>query len=176
MNWKEEVPGAAPNFHAIAGMDPYANWALNWGWNEFNRGDEEVIIPFVIAILGPETADILETNRVRHQENALNLLPVLISPVNPPFEVGRYISLFAKRQFFLDLAASDEARYKDLREAPKRIKLGLPLKASQQQDLTWYGTGAELERIPRINLDQGLIQPVVIGIIDDGIAFANDRF
>src|SRR5580692_5166747 len=115
MFWRSQAPGGPSDFSQIVGMDPYANWVLNWGWNEFSRCDNDVIIPFVVAIQGDETVKLLETNRVPHDEGDLNLLPILIPLLNQPIEVSRYISVFARRQFFLDLATSSEDRYANFR-------------------------------------------------------------
>jgi hypothetical protein len=176
MTWKLEPPGGPRDFSQIPGMDPYANWVLNWGWSEFSRCDDDVIVPFVVAILGDETVKALEPSRIEHPETDPNLLPILIPQLNQPIEVGRYISMFARRQFFLDLATNSEDRYAKLRTAPKQIKLGLPLKASQQQDLKLCGSGQRLNHLPLIDFGHGAPQPVVIGVIDDGIGFAHDRF
>jgi len=179
MFWKTEDPRSAPDFSAIVGMDPYANWLLHRAWSEFSRCETDLVIPFVVALLDDATRDIMERNRVQHFDSHTELLPILIpefdsSESKSPFAVGNHISAFARRQFFLDLATSDEDRYSKFRAAKKRIKLGLPLKADQQQDLKIFGSGQELARAPLLEFPHE--QGVVIGIIDDGIAFAHDRF
>jgi hypothetical protein len=176
MTWQFEEPGGQFDFSPIVGMDPYANWVLNWGWTEFNRCDIDVIVPFVVLILDEKTAQILATNRVQHEETDPKFLPILIPVVNPPIAVGSYISVFARRQFFLDSARSTDDLYAQFRVASKQIKLGLPLKANQQQDLKICGSGASLDRIPQVDFSHGAMQPVIIGVIDDGIGFAHDRF
>jgi Subtilase family len=176
MTWKYEDPTGPFDFSRIVGMDPYASWVLNWGWTEFNRRDPDVVVPFVVAILAEETARILETNQVRHEESDPKFLPILIPLVNPPIQVGSYISAFARRQFFLDSVTNTDDRYAQFRVAPKQIKLGLPLKAKQQQDLKICGSGASLDRVPQVDFSHDPMQPVVIGVIDDGIGFAHDRF
>src|SRR5271166_360361 len=182
MFWKLEKPRASPDFSAIVGMDPYANWVLNpnRGWSEFSRCDDDVFIPFVVTILHADTAKILETSREPHEESDLIFSLIFIPALTPPLELNRLITVYAKRQCFVDLAGSDHGFYQKLREAPKRIKLGLPPKANQQQPLNVFGSGAGSgtppARFPHIEPDQGATQAVVIGVIDDGIAFANDRF
>src|SRR5271165_4775640 len=145
MTWKLEPPGGPRDFSQILGMDPYANWVLNWGWSEFSRCDDDVIIPFVVTILGGETVEALYPSSFEHPETDAKLLPILIPQSNQPIEVGRHVSMFARRQFFLYLATSIEERYASFRMARKQIKLGLPLKASQQQDLKMCGSGQKLE-------------------------------
>jgi hypothetical protein len=176
MHWKTEDPGGALDFSAIVGMDPYANWLLNWGWSDFSRCEREPIIPFVVALLDDVTVKIMEDNsRPRHEGDGL--LPILIPALNSPFALHHHIAAFARRQFFVDLATSGDKPYLDFRKAIKRIKLGLPLKPEQQQELKALGPGEPLAHPPQVAFD---ILPqerrVVIGIIDDGIAFAHDRF
>ena len=75
MFWRSQPPGGPSDFSQIVGMDPYANWVLNWGWNEFSRCDDDAIIPFVVTIQGDETVKVLDSNRIPHDEGDLNFRP-----------------------------------------------------------------------------------------------------
>jgi hypothetical protein len=97
MFWKTEDPGGAPDFSAIVGMDPYANWVLNQAWSEFSRCETDLIIPFVVALLSDATVAIMESNSEAHGDSNTKLLPILIPQLNPPIKRGNYISAFARR-------------------------------------------------------------------------------
>jgi len=177
MPWRSE----RSSFSAIYGMDPYANWVLNYAWDEFRPpGDEESdpFIPFVVALLSDDARDIIKASTQKHEPSDPRYLPIFIPKLNPTtFEVGSHFSAFARRKFFQDLAVLDEPLYVRFRKAGKRIKLGLPLKHNQQQDpKTTVGTGAELTHAVDLRPFGAEKNQVIIGLIDDGIAFANDRF
>lgn len=169
MGWETESSNV---YSAIYGMDPYANWLLNRAWTEFSRPDErDPLIPFVVALLSEDALDIM-----KNSQNDRSYLPIFVPKLNSPFRLGNHISAVANRKFFRDLATLTDPLYAKFRSAIKRIKLGLPLKSRQQQVPIVYGSGlvAHPRRLPLRDLPSK--NSVIIGLIDDGIAFANDRF
>jgi hypothetical protein len=180
MKWEIESSNV---FSAIYGMDPYANWLLTRAWTEFSRlgepadpieGSDDTLIPFVVELLSIEARDIMEISKL-HQDDK-RALPILIPELNSLFMIGSHIFAFATRKFFRDLATLDELRYSEFRSVAKRIKLSLPLKPHQQQERKAVGSGDKLNPPEDVSVEFQDDPLVVIGIIDDGIAFANDRF
>jgi hypothetical protein len=167
-------------FSSIYGMDPYADWLLNQAWDEFSRKSDfskpGPFIPFVVALLSEEARTIME-NSSGGNESPAPKLPIFIPKLNSRFVLGSHISAFAPRQFFVDLATSSDPLYVKFRNAVKRIKLGLPLKADQQQPSgKTVGMGAKLKREAEFAGFIDVDRSAIIAIIDDGIAFAHDRF
>jgi hypothetical protein len=149
-------------------MDPRADWLLGPGLDDYLPDPKTTLIPFIISL---------------HDKKGLDVVRGLLR--SPPFyisswhakkmKIGGHFPGFAPLEFFQELVKKDGA-YAELRDVPKQIKLCVPLPASQPK---WKpGDPAPvLDPTPLTPPDGGWPDDtVVIGVIDDGIAFAHDRF
>lgn len=162
-------PGPSGKYARIAGMDSRADWLLDHGSEDFLPDGEQTMIPFIMAL---------------HDQAGLNAFEELLT--KPPFfvpsvytknlKVGDYFTGFARKAFFDDLAGRG-GTYGVLRDAVKEIQLCAPLKSPC---LLGWEPGQQIPALanPPIEPPEGGWPPgtVVVGIIDDGIAFAHERF
>jgi hypothetical protein len=155
-------------YRSIPGMDPRAGWLLGHGMADFMPDGEETLIPCML-LLEPGTT--------------LTGLDGLYFPVTveAPKRLGRddapaVVLCFAAKAFF-DALAEPDGPYRDLHARIKAIVLSSPIDARALP----FAIGDE----PPASLELPAIEPptcgwpagtVVIGVIDDGIAFANRRF
>jgi hypothetical protein len=146
-------------YASIPGMDPRAEWLLGPGDCDFFVEGDDMRIPL---ILNP-------------QSNAFNILVertdlgIFIS--RRQLKANEHTTALADRGFFDDLADREDRDFQALRESLKEIKLGAALPAGlfvTQDDLQDPPIGP-----PPGGWPDGT---AVIGIIDDGIAFAHERF
>lgn len=174
MNW--EKTDSDQSYSRISGMDVFADWHLGPGFKDFSHNDDQSLIPCTI---GPLDADMIRAMQpffgsdaevVRHQRG------VFIPWLYREMTVGQYVVCFVKRQVFDDLARDDGA-LKPIGKMPKQIDLGTPLKAKSLPE-HWKVSAPVISPLP-----PPVFQPahwpdetVVIGIIDDGIAFAHEQF
>ena len=167
MEWEfgGESDDGSPDYSRIVGMDPFASWLLGSALVHFNRGESEFLIPFIVAVFDPEGLGTFNA-MVRGQGKELRVfVPEMYRPED--MEPGDYFVAYAKKSFFNDLATVPDLAA--LRDAPKQIKLGLPLKAISLPRA--WPVPVVPPPVPEVPDNT-----VVIGIIDDGIAFAHERF
>jgi hypothetical protein len=174
MEWEEIGPDGG--YSRIVGMDPNADWVLGPGLADFARGSRDVLIPFIIAPLDETCATILAAYARAwsdEKETARILVPEFYEEIRP----GRYIAAFAPPAFFDLIATSDDDQVARFRQAAKHVRLGLPL-----PDAAFSGRGPiehfkALPSPPVWEPEGGWPEEtVVVGVIDDGIAFAHERF
>lgn len=169
-----------PNFGSINGMDPRADWLLG-PCSDF-LADPEALIPFILSFhdaVGPTMVKML-----LQQESGP---PIYISPryfeqseeggfhiLNVDKSVGRSVVAWAPRNFFCDLVGNE--KYAGLRDAEKRIRLGTPVAGAEPK----WKPGQKIPAPDKLELgppDGGWPDTtVIVAIIDDGIAVANERF
>ena len=170
MQWENVESGV---YSSIEGMDPNAEWLLGPGHVPFTRGVEEAPVPFIISLLSEEALSIFDPAIIGKGVKPMAgfLMPWIYR--DREVKVGDNIAAFAPRSFFETLARSADPVFTKLRCAKKRIELSLPLKTysmpsepldSLTEPPVWRPNG----RWPK--------GTVVIGVIDDGIAFAHERF
>ena len=159
--------GRGGGYSRIVGMDPGADWLLGPGLRDFLPPEGgEAFIPFLMHVEDNEALAV--ANRV------------LVNSRNgrrrPNVRLGQYSTLFATKAFF-DALAQGGNELEALRAGSKRIQLGLPMRAAPAALRRSGGPAAGAAESP--------VQPpkqawcpgtVVVGVIDDGIAFANARF
>ncbi|HZD25873.1 MAG TPA: hypothetical protein VE631_06395 [Alphaproteobacteria bacterium] len=165
-------------YDRIRGMDPRANWLLGPGRGDFLIEGEETLIP-LIANLRSEDAAAAFARLAESERDSKESIPSLLVPTvyqaKKLSQAGTSMTVFAKPAL-LERLAGDEA-LAALREADKRITLGVPVPGAST--LAWR-TGHD----KAIGETQPLAPPaggwppgtVVMGVIDDGIAFAHERF
>lgn len=156
------------SYAGIVGLEVGTDWLLGPGLRDFLPPGDDALIPFIL-----QTED----------EGALRVLNTLLraprpavvlgdgSETTPEVKPGQYVTAYARKEFF-DALAGDENLAR-LRDAPKRILLGLPL------SVTSIAVGARLLSPPAPPPIAARCWPpgtVVIGVIDDGIAVGHERF
>jgi hypothetical protein len=156
-------------YRSIPGMDPRAGWLLGHGMADFMPAGEDTLIP-CLMLLDPGTD-------FPGIENAFFRTAVRAPRRSGNEDQPELVLGFATKAFFDDL---DERAgpLEELKASIRSVVLSSPISA----DARAYADGGET---PTVLPDQPDITPppcgwppgtVVIGLIDDGIAFANRRF
>jgi hypothetical protein len=169
---RENPPRA---YSDVVGMDPFADWLLGKALDDFVADGEggpdageasDIPIPFLIE---------LPFGSIEALNNARDATVVILT--EPEFvdeEIGVAEGL-ALISWFETIRDDDEPRWAAFRDAPKRIVLSRPLRGPEtldQQAAFWSErTGSDLPS-PGGWPDKA----VFVAVIDDGIAFAHERF
>jgi hypothetical protein len=173
--------GSTPriDYRRIVGMDPGAQWLLGPGFKFFSPpGDSDPAIPFILWLRDEAAVHAVQALRSEQflkvpKEPAI----VILGPnqaLDRELTPDTFYSALASRAVF-DLAATDhEGTFAAFGAARKRIKLGLPLPALSPPPSS--GPQQRSEMLSRPSMDPCPSNGVVVGIIDDAIAFANARF
>lgn len=166
MKCAEIPPGG--RYGDITGMDTRADWLLGPALDDYLPDAENMLIPFIMTLY--DKTDLESVRRTLHNP------PFFISSIYARgMQTGKSFSAFAPKSFFDELR-DKHGRYADLHAARKEIKLCLPIRSSQPE---WTpGEPAPALDVPPMQPPEGGWpgDTVVIGVIDDGIAFAHDRF
>jgi len=179
MYFKEFEPKDG-TYTGIAGMDPQAEWLLGPGIQDYLPNGEETLFACTMRINDPERMDVF--NRILATDDG----------AGPPFLIpnfyydrqkeriivaGQYFTAFTRKSFFDELASSTERDFASFRGVEKEIKLGPPI--SEAALPPWEPGGVIPEVVdPVVGPPPGgwPSDTVVVGIIDDGIAFGHERF
>ncbi len=153
----------------FTGMDPRADWLLGPGIHDFlPDGGAAMMIPCTFLLEPGATIDSADGLFYPLQITD----PARAAYANKKFEI---VPGFAARSF-LEALAEPEGPYRDLQGKTKAVVLGSPL----APEVLPFGIGDEppVLKAPSIEPPTGGWPPgtVVIGVIDDGIAFAHRRF
>lgn len=140
-------------------VDPYYAWAHATGFTHFFRGQEHGWFPVLIELDGV-TARQFTRGEWAPPEDWREIIRVPGMYGFPPagLENFRYCTARVREAFFQRLAT--DAR---LRKVISRVELSLPIQ--------YYG-----EKLPMLGAPPAPTGGVVTGVIDDGIAFAHERF
>lgn len=157
------------SFLKIVGMDPGTDWLLGPGWPGFRSRDEDSIIPFIMT--STDEALLKSLYNITHAEGDIWPSVIILGDrqlkTGIPF-AGLTTSTFLRKQ----LEDQTSPRF---RQSAKCIQLGLPLCSSALTSIP--GRPKSKLGKPAIYPDAGFPpETVVVGIIDDGIAFAHERF
>ena len=165
-------------YTGIVGMDPAAEWLLGPGVQDYLPDGEDTLIPFTMRIHDPKAIELFNRFLNDGELGWYVLVPGFYHDPGKERTIGidEYFTAFARKAYFDDLA-SENGDFGQFREAQKEIRLGTPIGKSA---LSNWEPG---QPIPQL-LDPPVGPPpggwpqdtVVIGIIDDGIAFAHERF
>lgn len=171
MNWEKNDP--EKSYSRINGMDPFADWLLGSGFADFARNTDESLLPFTIGPLDESMIEFLGQfeNPDAAAERGM-FIPWLYRDLTP----GQHVVALATRSVFDDIANLIEP-WERLAKTAKQIDLGLPLNWKSLPD-DWISGGPAVPPVPPPVLEPGGWPDgtVVVGIIDDGIAFAHERF
>lgn len=157
----------------IIGLDPTAIWLLGPGRSDYLRHPTEKnqagadLIPFTLCLH--------DEDGVAAFQSALSAGDVTLSPFAPKLLApGQWLTAFALIGFFDDLAT--KPALKDLKKADKILRLAAPLSPRQTGSAAGKTSGRSRKRATNNTIDAATDEIVVKAIIDDGIAFANQRF
>jgi hypothetical protein len=171
---------------AWAGIDPYVSWALGTGRNGYFIPGRQVpgneLMPLALRLEGDvarafQAGAFLQDNRDRKRWQAsLQVLGRLAQGVGQDEAV--WLAAMAPADLRTKIAGALSSRA--LREAPRRLLLGRPLDTQALVGKVQAPAPAPSARARR-RRPRSMAMPVnppavVMGIIDDGIAFANERF
>jgi hypothetical protein len=168
-----------PDFSRIKGMDPAANWLLGPALQTFlGESPEAVPIPFLMVLDDPKTRalfDALPPLEGREGNGAL----VIGGPEVDRLTGGKVVVALAPLAWFRRLAtdaADDSERLRSFRDAQKSIHISspatLPFTFDNLSELLESSVLPLPENTAPFDSKDGT---VVMGIIDDGIAFAHER-
>lgn len=180
--------GVSGLYLRIVGMDPRAGWLLGPGLQSFPLDTrDDVLIPFIIRVDDAGALAVINDQLLGRPGSFSPLFHAVSFDVDlgTGVSLGQLVSAVAPKRFFDELAGG--GTLEPLRVGRKRIQLGTPLPA-QAPPARPLPTGIE-DAAPPASItappDTAAMQPpgrswpsgtVVIGIIDDGIAFAHERF
>jgi hypothetical protein len=168
MQWSAVSDSGA--YHAVWGIDPRAEWLLGPGLPDFLPGGEKQPFPFILRVESVETAEyfnaLVAAQRV--------FIPQFEAGDPKPLEPGDIVTAFADKAFFQQLAEHEASTAPLL----KQIQFSLPMPDPLLR-LGWM-PGMAAPRVRPLNVMPRL-RPwgpgtVIMAIIDDGIAFAHERF
>jgi hypothetical protein len=165
------------DYRRIAGMDPGAQWLLGPGFKFFAPpGETDPVIPFMfIATDEAAVSAVMALRSERVFDDKGEPAIVILGAdrdLHRKLELGTVYSARALRAVFDRAATEEKGPFADFRAARKRIKLGLPLPALPQRPRLTERS----EALARAQTEPCHPKTVVLGIIDDAIAFANARF
>lgn len=159
-------------YGVIQGMDPAADWLLGPGIECYLPNDpENTLIPCIMRLQ--------DDLGIRSLNELLKFGPeiYIAQSFAADWRAGRYYTALCRKSFFDRLASDPEGPYRTLSSADKVIKLCSPQYPSALPELVADRPYPEVND-PGIGPQAGgwPKDTVVVGIIDDGIAFAHERF
>src|SRR5882762_6056357 len=175
MEWRET--GLEQSYCRIEGMDPSADWVLGPGFGDFSFGNQRHLIPCTI---GPLDTAMVETMRTFHSggpDQGGWESGVFVPGLYRDAKEGQHMVGFVRKTVF-DALAQGEGPFGKFRTTATQIDLSLPLDPKSLPDHWKRDVPASKPvSLPVFSPARGWPNDtVVIGIIDDGIAFAHERF
>lgn len=154
----------------IPGMDPRADWLLGPGIEDYLPDAENTLIPFIMRL--DDNQGVNSMKQLLESGSSIRIPHFYIYELKPL----RYFTGLAPKSFFDELKTG-EGLIGELSNARKEIRLCSPTRASS---IPKRVPGEPMPEIkdPPVMPPEGGWPPdtVVVGIIDDGIAFAHERF
>jgi hypothetical protein len=168
MQWSKVNDAGA--YHAVWGLDPRAEWLLGPGLADFLPGGEDQPFPFILHVDSVETAEYFNALVAAHRV----FIPQFEGGDPKPLESGDIVTAFADKAFFQGLAEHEASTAPLL----KQIQFSLPMPDPLRR-LGWMpGLAAPRFKPPVVTPRLRPWGPgtVIMAVIDDGIAFAHERF
>src|SRR5216683_1789794 len=161
-----------------SGIDPYIFWLLGEGKQYyFLPGRQQEWIPLFLLLSDEFTAQefadgahITATERRVAWQRAVRV-PSLYTDSTIVAGKGSYITAFMSASYLLKDFVEDEGLRADLRRAVRTVTPGLPLDTPPPTTEQHRKAAVATAAAPTVPSNT-----VVMGIIDDGIAFAHERF
>jgi len=171
--------GPAGYYTNIEGMDPRADWLFGPGQQDYLPHGEDNLIPFIMNLQDEAGVNYVKENFLRDDSTPPMFIP-------PPYAdkmrssetLGQYFVAIAPKWFFDELGEVG-GPHEPLRTALKRIRLGAPLRTPGLSNRNWDpGKAIPASDDPPVEPPEEpwLSDTVVVGVIDDGIAIAHERF
>ncbi len=173
MQWNSPNPQSP--YSSIEGIDPAADWLLQLALDELQPDGPEAPFPFLMRIDDKDAIDFLNARPDGAQDFLVSRFEP--GPQMRTLRVGEYFTVFASRAFF-DRLADPDGGLERLRRAKKQIQISLPM-ARTAYAMRWRPGEPEPELAPPPFTPHSTPWPpgtVVVGIIDDAIGFAHQRF
>jgi hypothetical protein len=176
LRWTKDASG--DSFTSIVGMDPRADCLLGAWFPYFQPAGPDGLIPFLVAPQSPEALAFVNQVLAPDDRRDVARAPVFAVRFGQnremALEPGDTVTMMARRSFFVSLARRD-GPFQRFADAPKQILLCLPIDTKSLPNWRPGEQAPMLENpdIPPTDWNDGT---VVVGVIDDGIAFANARF
>jgi hypothetical protein len=175
MQWRET--GLEQSYCRIEGMDPSADWVLGPGFGDFSFGNQRHLIPCTIGPLDTAMVELMRSFHGTGPDGGGWESGVFVPGLYHDAKEGQHIVGFVRKSVF-DALAQGEGPFGKLRTTAKQIDLSLPLDPKSLPD-HWKRDVPVSKPVPLPAFSPARGWPkdtVVIGIIDDGIAFAHERF
>jgi hypothetical protein len=177
--WIRQQPDQS--FANIVGMDPRADYLLGPGFHDFQPFGPNALIPALLVARSQDVVDFVNGLLAANPRMPGEPVPVAFARHRDgKFAIGDATTvLFTKDQLEALANPQRNVRLALLQKAPKQIQLCLPLNPKFQ------GHEDHPDADPSVPIPNPDVRPppcgwppgtVVVGIIDDGIAFANVRF
>lgn len=164
------------NFLGVGGMDPAANWLLDLAAEDYLTDESDTLIPFLIELGENAVEPFRDLVEKRGGAAALGF-----GPENNFIRAQELVPMIATADWLRGLLDGSDTAEAFLR-ADKRIVLSSPMKIPDwpQSDRS---RGPFVTRHVRLDFPIEAPRPtadpkrdVVVAVIDDGIAFAHERF
>ncbi len=174
----------APDFRAIRGMDPAANWLLGPAIDDYLEGvqdPERPVVPLLIEF-GDEEAVRAFGRLSPLREGGRGNGFLVLGRAGRKVGAGSVVAVLTSPERLRTLLGDGEAA-RAFRDAPKRIVLSSPMDVPEEflesypdfprswDDMTVFATPTDFQP-PETPWEPGT---VVMGVVDDGIAFAHER-
>jgi hypothetical protein len=165
-------------YSRFAGVDPSVDWALGSGRSYFFPTKDRTWMPILILLTGISPADFAAgTGFVAEQDKPWWKRTVIVSelytgPDHPSAETA-FCTALVQPDYF-DYFATNDA----LRKLVRRFTLGLPLPAGSVRPMfdRRPDAGTRRRKDNGAEVAEPDERPVLVGIVDDGIAFGHARF
>ena len=174
-----------PDYRAILGMDPAANWLLGPAIDDYLDGvgdPERPVLPLLIEFASAEAVQAFEQlSPVREGGTGNGFLVQGFG--DQKIEVGSVAPVLTSPERLRTLLYSGDAVARAFREARKRIVMSSPMDVPEEflesypdfprssLDMTMFAAPTDFKP-PKKGWPKGT---VVMGVVDDGIAFAHGR-
>jgi hypothetical protein len=175
------MPENENSYKSIVGIDPNIDWYLRKEGLGFRSLEENPIIPMIITLYDDDS--VAEFKSLLGKDNCpIGLFCPDVDYLNGVFSIDKDkpIVAFTTKQFFDDMRNLDD--YDAFRSSSKEIKISAPIPSSLFAkgflDNNSFNNSVTLELFERFSPKEKELPEgsVIMGVIDDGIAIANDIF
>ena len=164
------------DFQSIKGMDPAANWLLGAAAADYLPDGASTPVPFFLKLADSSAVEAFENlPPFRDGADSNGALVLDFGAINS-IVPQKFLPIFASREWFIRLLKRE---FRAFREANKRIVLSSPVTLPKELLVSFPDFPRTLSFVgARLNPPPGgwPTGTVLTAVIDDGIAFAHDRF
>lgn len=171
--------GPSKDFREVSGMDPAANWLLDDAREDYLPYPESQMVPFLLELDDDEAVRAFNAliplrDKETGEEIGDGAVVIGFEHSNDRVRAGELLPVLASLGWFERLL-DDSAESAAFRKAKKRIALSSPLEPSEgpPQPIDSFTDVLPLDVAPPVAWPKST---VVMAVIDDGVAFAHERF